>query len=89
METFPKLLLRPTEAAEAVGMSRARIYRAIQEHEIESVLIGRSRRVTPAALQAWISRVGRVDGVRNGVTEPAEAAHEAASEHETTITAAG
>ena len=43
MEPFPKVLLRPIEAAEAVGISRARLYKAISSGEIETVVIGRSR----------------------------------------------
>lgn len=83
MQTFPKFLLRPIEAAESVGMSRARIYRAIAEGEIESVVIGRSRRITPAALQAWIERVGRVEGVKDGVSGPSHGSVNGASERET------
>lgn len=49
-----KLLLRPVEAAEAIGVSRSRAYELIGSGEIPSIRIGGSVRVPLAALRAWI-----------------------------------
>lgn len=51
-----KILLKPTEAAESLGISRAKTYELIASGEIPSVKIGASRRVPVAALQAWIAQ---------------------------------
>jgi excisionase family DNA binding protein len=52
-----RLLLRPTEAAEQLGICRSRIYEEIRSGRIESVLIGASRRVPWDALVAYIDRL--------------------------------
>lgn len=53
-----KLLLRPAEAAEAIGVSRSRTYELIASGELPSVRVGTSVRVPVAELEAWIrSRV--------------------------------
>lgn len=52
----PRLLLRPEEGADALGVSRARIYELIAEGRIRSIKIGRSRRIPVAELNAWIGR---------------------------------
>jgi excisionase family DNA binding protein len=51
-----KLLLRPTEAAEVMGVSRAKAYELIASGVLPSVLVGSSRRVPVDALRAWIDR---------------------------------
>ncbi len=48
-------LLRPEEAAEALGVSRSRFYELLSAGLIDSVNIGRSRRVTPEALDAYVA----------------------------------
>lgn len=79
MSTLPKLLYRPEEAAHIVSMSRALIYRAIQTGELASVAIGRSRRIRPEALAAWVDR--HAEGVSGGVNGPEDgrSPHETAS----------
>ena len=52
-----QLLLRPTEAADQLGVSRSTIYEEIRSGRIESVLIGASRRVPWDALVAYIDRI--------------------------------
>jgi len=52
-----RLLLRPTEAAEQLGISRSTIYEEIRSGRIESVRIGASRRVPWDALVAYIDRI--------------------------------
>lgn len=49
-----RLLLRPTDAAELISVSRSRIYELIAAGTLPSIRIGSSVRVPVAALQAWI-----------------------------------
>ncbi len=49
-----KLLLRPTEAAEALGLGRSKTYELLASGVIPSVRIGRSLRVPTEALQQWV-----------------------------------
>ena len=52
-----RLLYRPTEAADAIGVSRARMYELIAAGVIPSIRIdGTSIRVPVDALRAWIDR---------------------------------
>jgi excisionase family DNA binding protein len=51
-----RLLYRPAEAADAIGVSRARAYELIAEGVIPSIKIGASIRVPVEALRAWIDR---------------------------------
>jgi excisionase family DNA binding protein len=50
-----RLLLRPEEAADAIGLSRARFYELLASKQIKSIKIGRSRRVPISELQSWIA----------------------------------
>jgi excisionase family DNA binding protein len=60
-----KLLLRPIEAAEAVGIGRSKVYELLASGELPSIRIGTSIRVPVDALRAWIARqiVERAEGV--------------------------
>jgi len=49
-----KLLLRPTEAADAMGVSRSKAYELISSGAIPSIRIGGSVRVPVEALKTWI-----------------------------------
>jgi len=51
-----RLLLRPDEAATAIGVSRAKAYQLIAAGQIPSVRIGCSVRVPVDALKEWINR---------------------------------
>jgi excisionase family DNA binding protein len=51
-----RLMLRPAEAADAIGVSRSKAYELIAEGQIPSVKLGGCVRVPVAALQAWIDR---------------------------------
>ena len=51
-----KLLLRPVEAAEAIGVSRSRIYELLAAGTLPSVRIGVSVRVPVDALRSWVER---------------------------------
>jgi excisionase family DNA binding protein len=50
-----RLLLRVVEAAEALGVSRAKAYELIASGEIPSVKLGGCVRVPLAALEVWIA----------------------------------
>jgi excisionase family DNA binding protein len=50
-----RLLLRPAEAAEALGVSRSRAYELIAAGELPSVRVGGSVRVPVAELRRWIA----------------------------------
>ncbi len=49
-----KLLLRPAEAAEVLGLGRSKTYELLASGALPSVRIGRSLRVPVEALRAWI-----------------------------------
>lgn len=50
-----RLMLRPTEAADAIGVSRSKAYELIAKKEIPSVHVGGCVRVPVEALRAWIA----------------------------------
>jgi len=50
-----RLLLRPEEAAESIGVSRARFYELMADGRIKSIKIGRSRRVPVAEITSFIA----------------------------------
>jgi excisionase family DNA binding protein len=52
-----KLLYRPKEAAETLGVSRARLYQLLATGELGSVKIGASRRVPADDLLAFVARL--------------------------------
>lgn len=56
--SVPRLLLRTEEAANALGISRSRLYELMRAHVIESVRIGGARRIPVTCLQSY------VDGLR-------------------------
>jgi excisionase family DNA binding protein len=49
-----RLLLRPEEAARALGVSRARLYQMMAEGQITSIKVGRLRRIPLAELTKWV-----------------------------------
>ena len=52
-----RLLLSIPEVVEQTGLSRATIYRVISSGKILSVTVGKSRRITPRALQLFIDNL--------------------------------
>lgn len=48
-----KLFLRPAEAGELLGFSRAAVYSLIHRHELPACKIGKSIRINRAALEQW------------------------------------
>ena len=51
-----RLLLRPTECADAIGCSRALIYRLLATGELPSVQVGGRLRVPVDKLREWVAR---------------------------------
>ena len=51
-----KVLLRPTEAAEVMGIGRSKVYQLIASGDLPAIRIGGSVRIPVAALAAWIAR---------------------------------
>lgn len=56
MSATERLLLRPEEAAESIGISRAKAYELIARREIPSVKVGSSLRVPVDSLKQWIAQ---------------------------------
>jgi excisionase family DNA binding protein len=52
-----KLLLTPTEAAELLGLGRSTVYELLAAGDLESVQIGRARRIPGAALVAYVDKL--------------------------------
>ncbi|MDE3097524.1 MAG: excisionase family DNA-binding protein [Chloroflexota bacterium] len=60
-----KLLLRPEEAAEAVGIGRTEVFRLIRNGELESVMVGaRRRRIPVDALRDYVRRLREAAAAR-------------------------
>jgi excisionase family DNA binding protein len=51
-----RLLLKPAEAAEAIGVSRARAYELIANGTLPSLKLGSSVRVPVEGLRQWINQ---------------------------------
>ena len=53
-----KLLLKPMELAEQLGVSRSRAYELLRDGTLPSIQVGgtRTRRVPVQAVRAWIKR---------------------------------
>lgn len=56
-QAVPRLLLTPVEAAAALGISRTRIFALLAAGAIESVQVGRSRRIPVSALEEFVTRL--------------------------------
>lgn len=52
---IPRLLVTPLEAATALGVSRTRVFALLASGAIESVRVGRSRRITVSALEDFVA----------------------------------
>ena len=54
-----KLLLTPTDAAQALGIGRSKLYELMRAGVVESVLIDTSRRIPTAALERYVQSLLR------------------------------
>ncbi|HXG73151.1 MAG TPA: helix-turn-helix domain-containing protein [Gemmatimonadaceae bacterium] len=50
-----RLMLRPTEAGDAIGVSRSKVYELIAAGAIPSVRVGGCTRIPVDELKAWIA----------------------------------
>ena len=50
-----KLLVRPTEAAELLGLGRSKVYALLASGELPMVKIGKSVRVPVDELRQWVN----------------------------------
>ena len=50
-----KILLRPEEAADQLGVSRTKLYQLLSNGAIPSVRIGKSVRIRADVLRQWVS----------------------------------
>jgi excisionase family DNA binding protein len=55
-----RLLLTPEQAAERLNICRTTVFQLLRTGQLRSVRIGRSRRITPAALVSYVNHL--VDG---------------------------
>lgn len=53
----PALLLRVEEAAARLGIARTLMYRLVRTGEVESVQVGRLRRIPVACLEEFVDRL--------------------------------
>lgn len=51
-----RLLLRPEEAADRLGIGRSQMFDLLRRGEIVSISLGKSRRVPVGALEEFVSR---------------------------------
>ncbi len=49
-----RILLRPEEAAQRLGLSRSVVYELMSDGRLPSIRIGRSRRILAGALAAFV-----------------------------------
>ncbi|WP_128380481.1 excisionase family DNA-binding protein [Streptomyces cavernae] len=59
-----QLLLSPERAADRMDLGRSKIFELMATGELESVLIGRSRRIPLDALKAYVERLRADQGTR-------------------------
>ena len=55
------MLLRPEEAARELRIARRRIFDMIRDGTLPSVKIGKSRRISRAALEEYVAKLGAGD----------------------------
>ena len=55
-DAMERMLLKPTEAAEVIGLGRSKTYELISKGLIPSVRIGKSVRVPVVALRNWVEQ---------------------------------
>jgi len=50
-----RLLLRPSEAAQVIGVSRSKVYELLSEGVLPAIRLGRVVRVPLEALRRWVA----------------------------------
>lgn len=70
-----KLLLREDEARAVLGIGRTKLWELLSSGEIQSVSIGRSRRIPACALRQWVEeRVAAATGPQHEAESRSKAA---------------
>jgi excisionase family DNA binding protein len=62
VNNVPQLLLTVEEAADRLRICRSNMYKLISSGEVDSIQIGRLRRVTPSALEDYVRRLTSGNG---------------------------
>jgi excisionase family DNA binding protein len=57
MTTGEQLLLRPTEAAQRLGIGRTKVYELMRSGQLRSVKVGGARRVSATALVDFVAKL--------------------------------
>jgi excisionase family DNA binding protein len=57
LDEFPVLLLRPEDAASALGIGRTKVYELMRSGALRSVRIGGLRRIPATALADFVARL--------------------------------
>ena len=63
-----KLLLTIQEAAESLGVGRTKLYQLIASGELDTVSIGRARRITVESVEAFVLRLQEESGLVAGAS---------------------
>ncbi len=63
------LLLTVEQAAKVIGIGRSKLYELLEKGHIESVRIGRARRVPVSSLEGYVNRILE-DAVTLGADKP-------------------
>ena len=58
------ILLTPTEAAQALGIGRSKLYELMRAGVVESVHIGACRRIPADALEELVARLRAESGIK-------------------------
>lgn len=65
-----KLLLRPEEAAAALGIARTKVWALLASGEIESLKVGRRRLIPANAVSTFVERLRQENAAQVVETEP-------------------
>jgi excisionase family DNA binding protein len=57
MNTTPRVLLTVEQVAEQLGIGRTTVYRLLKDGQIESVTVGRLRRIPQTEVDAYVGRL--------------------------------
>jgi len=60
---LPPLLVRPEDAAAALGIGRTKVYELMRSHALRSVKVGGLRRIPATALAEFVARLEEAERV--------------------------
>ncbi|HEU5034281.1 MAG TPA: helix-turn-helix domain-containing protein [Mycobacteriales bacterium] len=67
-DTMPRLLLTPTEAAEALGIGRSKLYELLKSGVVPSITIGACRRIVASDLAIVVEQLKSAQQVAPAAT---------------------